>query len=116
MTAQVAIKATLGLDVDMSGYLQTAKDGTVVETLERALDEKVLLRAVNGDLNAGADIQREVWDSYKTLKQFMDKEGRNLDFLEKMRRIGDGKGGIVWVRTENVQRWQEKLSAGAASS
>ncbi|CAN0021644.1 unnamed protein product [Scytosiphon promiscuus] len=51
--------------------------------------------------------------SYEALKTFIDKEEakrRNsdgyVDFRDKMKQVGDGKGGFVWVRHENVQAWE----------
>lgn len=74
------------------------------------------MRTVLGDLKAGADMQRDVWASHETPRKFMDNEERNIDFLKKMQCVSDGKGGVVWVRTENVQRWQDFVSAAAAPS
>ncbi|CAN0303665.1 unnamed protein product [Ectocarpus sp. 6 AP-2014] len=124
VTAKVALKATAGLDVDVSEFLQAVKEGAVEEVADRTLDEEALSRVVSGEEEAGVDMQRDVRDSYEALKKFMEKEELNrrknvkegdgyIGFREKMQLERDGKGGRVWVRTENVQKWRESLSAAA---
>lgn len=124
VTAKVALKATAGLDVDISEFLQAVKEGAVGEVADRTLDEEALSRVVSGEEDAGADIQRDVRASYEALKRFMDKEKHDrrksakegdgyIDFTEKMQRVSDGRGGRVWVRTENVRRWRNSLSTAA---
>lgn len=123
VTAKVALKATAGLDVDISEFLQAVKEGAVEEVADRTLEE-ALSRVVSGEEVAGADMQRDTRASYEALKKFMDKEELNrrknakegdgyIDFREKMQRESDGKGGMVWVRIENVQKWRDSLSTAA---
>lgn len=125
VTAKVALRATSGLDVDISDFLQEFKDGLVDEVVDRTLDEEALARVVSGEEDAGDDLQRDAKASYEALKKFMDKEerdrGRNakdfdgyIDFRKKMERVSDGKGVMVWVRAENVQKWH-LLSTAAPS-
>ncbi|CAM9824534.1 unnamed protein product [Ectocarpus fasciculatus] len=126
VTAKVALKAAGGLDVDVSDFLQGVKDGLVDEIVDGALDEEALFRVVNGEENAGANMQRDASASYEVLKEFMEKKldagkstkGRDgyIDFREKMQRVSDGRGGMVWVRTENVRKWRDSLSSAAPSS
>ncbi|CAN0252504.1 unnamed protein product [Scytosiphon promiscuus] len=124
VTAKVALKATAGLDVDISDFLQAVKEGAVEEVADRTLDEEALSRVVSGEEDVSVDMQRDMRDSYEALKKFMEKEklnrGKNvtegdgyIDFREKMQLERDGKGGRVWVRTENVQRWRDSLSTTA---
>ena len=124
MTAKVALKATAGLDVDISEFLQAVKEGAVGEVADRTLDEEALSRVVSGEEDAGDDIQRDVRASYEALKKFMDKEKHDrrknaregdgyIAFTEKMQRESDGRGRMVWVRTENVQKWRDSLSTTA---
>ena len=125
MTAKVALKAAGGLDVDVSDFLRAVEDGLVDEIVDGALDEEALFRVVNGDENAGVDMQRDANVSYEVLKEFMEKKldgGKNtkgrdgyVDFREKMQRVSDGRGGMVWVRTENVRKWRDPLSSAAPS-
>ncbi|CAM9526964.1 unnamed protein product [Ectocarpus sp. 4 AP-2014] len=125
VTAKVALKAAGGLDVDVSEFLQAVKDGLVEEIVDGALDEEALFRVVNGDENASADMQRDASASYEVLKEFMEKKldrGKNtegldgyIDFREKMQRVSDGRGGMVWVRIENVREWRNSLSSAAPS-
>ncbi|CAN0189484.1 unnamed protein product [Scytosiphon promiscuus] len=107
VTAKVALKATAGLDVDISDFLQAVKEGAVEEVEDRTLDEEALFRVVSGEEDAGVDMQRDMRDSYEALKKFMDKEKLNrrknvkegdgyIDFREKMQLERDGKGGRVW--------------------
>ena len=126
VTAKVALKATSGLDVDISEFLQAVQEGLVEEVADGTLDEKTLSRVVCGDKDPDTGMQSRARASYETLKKFMDKETLNMrksahgrdgyvDFREKMQRVSDGKGGLVWVRTENVRKWQDFLSSAAPS-
>ncbi|CAM9389199.1 unnamed protein product [Ectocarpus fasciculatus] len=124
VTAKVALNATTGLNVDMSDFLKDVKDGLVEELVDRTLDEKALRRAVVGDDDIGADLQRDTRASYEALKKFMDKEKNDrvknardgdgyIDFRDKMKRVTDGRGGMVWVRNENVEKWLDSRSTAA---
>ncbi|CAN0308780.1 unnamed protein product [Ectocarpus sp. 12 AP-2014] len=122
--AKVALKATSGLDVDLSDFLEDVKDGLVGELVDRTLDEDALLRVISGEEDVGADMQQDTRASYETLKKFMDKEQVDrlknardgdgyVDFREKMKRVADGMGGEVWVRNENVQQWTDSHAIAA---
>ncbi|CAM9212614.1 unnamed protein product [Ectocarpus sp. 8 AP-2014] len=124
VTAKVALNATTGLNVDISDFLKDVKDGLVEGLVDRTLDEEAVLRAVSGDGNIGADLQRDTRASYEALKKFMDKEqiervknardGEGyIDFRDEMKRVTDGRGGMVWVRNDNVQKWLGSLSIAA---
>lgn len=102
VTAKVALKATSRLDVDTSDFLHDFKEGMVEELAYCTLDEEALFRVLIGEEAAGVDLQRKTRASYETLKEFMDKE-------ERMKRVSDGKGGMVWVRNENVQQWKTRF-------
>lgn len=117
MTAKVALKATTGLDIEVSDFLNAVKDGLSEELVGRTLDEDTLLRVVSGVEDAGADMQRDTRASYEALKKFMDKEEMNgreydgyVDFRDMMQSVTDGNGGMVWVRNENVRKWLDSLS------
>ncbi|CAM9184211.1 unnamed protein product, partial [Ectocarpus fasciculatus] len=127
VTAKVALNATTGLNVDISDFLKDVEDGLVEELIDRTLDEEALLRAVSGDNDIGGDLQRDTRASYEALKKFMDKEqiervknARDgdgyVDFRDKMKRVTDGRGGMVWVRNENVQQWLDSNSFAAPTS
>ncbi|CAN0111719.1 unnamed protein product [Ectocarpus sp. 13 AM-2016] len=116
VTAKVALKATTGLDVNTSDFLRDMKDGLVDQLVDRTLDEDMLLRVLSGEEDVGADMQKDTRASYEALKKFMDKEQVDrlknardgdgyVDFRDKMKRVSDGRGGMVWIRNENVQRW-----------
>lgn len=122
MTAKVALKATTGLEVEASDFLNAVKDGVFEELVDGALDEDALLRVASGEEDVGADAQRDARVSFAFLKAFMDKEKLNrrkngkdgdgyVDFRDKMQRVTDGKGGMVWVKTENVPKWLHSISA-----
>ncbi|CAM9752441.1 unnamed protein product [Ectocarpus sp. 6 AP-2014] len=126
VTAKVALKAMVGRNVDMSDFLKGVKDGLVDELADRILDEEALLRVASGEENVGVDMQKDTRASYEALKKLMDKEqvGRlknardgdgYVDFRDKMKRVPDGRGGMVWVRNENVQRWLDAHSNAAPS-
>ncbi|CAM9893342.1 unnamed protein product [Ectocarpus sp. 12 AP-2014] len=59
VTAKVAVKATSGLDVDLSDFLKDVKDGLVDELVDHTLDEDALLRILSGDEDIGTDMQTE---------------------------------------------------------
>ncbi|CAN0520545.1 unnamed protein product [Ectocarpus sp. 12 AP-2014] len=49
-----------------------------------------------------------------------DKNARDgdgyIDFRDEMKRVTDGRGGMVWVRNENVQKWLDSISVAAPTS
>ncbi|CAN0337971.1 unnamed protein product, partial [Ectocarpus sp. 8 AP-2014] len=89
VTAKVALNATTGLNVDISDFLKDVKDGLVEELVDRTLDEDALLRAVSGEDDVGADLQKVTRASYEALKRFMDKEQVN-----RVTNARDGDGYI----------------------
>ncbi|CAM9663324.1 unnamed protein product [Ectocarpus sp. 12 AP-2014] len=124
VTAKVALNATTGLNVDVSDFLKDVKDGLVEELVDRTLDEEALLRAVSCDDDISADLQRDTRASYEALKVFMENEERRrrknardgggyIDFRDEMQRVTDGRGGVVWVRNENVQKWLDSHATAA---
>ncbi|CAM9482299.1 unnamed protein product, partial [Ectocarpus sp. 13 AM-2016] len=126
VTAKVALNAVTGLNVDVSGFLKDVQDGLVDEVVDRTLDEDALFRAVSGDGAIGTDLQRDTRASYEALKVFMDREERKrrknardgdgyIDFRDEMKLLPDGRGGEVWIRNENVQKWLDSNSIPAPS-
>ncbi|CAN0355629.1 unnamed protein product, partial [Scytosiphon promiscuus] len=120
VTAKVALQATTGLNVDLSGYLKDVSDGLVEELVDHALDEDVLGRVMSGEEDVSADMEQTTRVSYELLKKFMEKEeGQRrknarfgdgyVDFRDKMEQVSDGKGGMVWIRNENVGKWLSSL-------
>ncbi|CAM9446675.1 unnamed protein product [Ectocarpus sp. 6 AP-2014] len=126
VTAKVALNAVTGLNVDVSGFLKDVQDGLMGEIVDRTLDEDALLRAVLGDGAIDTDLQRDTRASYEALKVFMENEERRrrknardgdgyIDFRDKMKLLPDGRGGEVWIRNENVQKWLDSNSSPAPS-
>ncbi|CAN0494831.1 unnamed protein product [Ectocarpus sp. 12 AP-2014] len=126
VTAKVTLNAVTGLNVDVAGFLKDVQDGLVDEIVDRTLDEDVLLRAVSGDGAIGTDLQRDTRASYEALKVFMDREERRrrkngrdgggyIDFRDEMKLLPDGRGGEVWIRNENIQKWLDSNSIPAPS-
>ncbi|CAM9185854.1 unnamed protein product [Ectocarpus sp. 13 AM-2016] len=124
VTAKLALNATTGLNVDISDFLEDVKDGLVEELVDRTPDEEALLRAVSGNNDIGADLQRNTRASYEALKRLMDKEQTDrvknardgdgyIDFKDEMKRVTDGRDGMVWVRNDNVQKWLDSHSIAA---
>ncbi|CAN0352106.1 unnamed protein product [Ectocarpus sp. 6 AP-2014] len=124
VTAKVALNATTGLNMDISDFLKDVKDGLVEELVDQTLDEEALLRAVSGEDDVGADLQKVTRASYEALKRFIDKEQVDrvenardgdgyIDFRDEMKRVNDGRGGMVWVRNENVQKWLDSHATAA---
>lgn len=102
------------MDVDTSGFLEAFKNGLVEEVADSILDERALFRVVSGEEDADTGMREHVRASYEALKKFMDKETQSrlkssdggdvyVEIREKMERVSDGKGGMVWVRSENVR-------------
>lgn len=129
MTVQVALKTVAGVDVSglSEGFLQEFKTGLVEELVDRSLDEDALLRILSDDGDVGADVQRETRASYAAITEFMKREEAKrrktvrdgdgyIDFRDSMEQVHDEKGGLVWVRTENVQKWKDALPATAPST
>ena len=128
VTAKVALRAVAGVDAPgLSDFLQEFKTGLVEKLVDRSLDEGELLRVLAGDEVAGIDLQRETRASYEAITEFMKKEeikrretARDgdgyVDFRNSMEQVHDEKGGLVWVRAENVQRWKDALPATAPST
>lgn len=127
MTAKVALKATTGLDVDISDFLKDVKDGLADEIVDRTVDEEALFRVVSGEEDVDAGMQRDTKASYDALKKFMDKEELSrrkdardddgyVDFRDEMKRVPDGKGGTVWVRNRNLQKWLDSHSTHSVAA
>ncbi|CAN0531887.1 unnamed protein product [Ectocarpus sp. 8 AP-2014] len=126
VTAKVALNAVTGLNVGVSGFLKDVQDGLVDEIVDRTFDEDALLRAVSGDGTIDTALQRDTRASYEALKVFMENEERRrrknakdgdgyIDFRDKMKLLPDGRGGEVWIRNENVQKWLDSNSSPAPS-
>ncbi|CAN0102649.1 unnamed protein product, partial [Scytosiphon promiscuus] len=120
VTAKVALQATTALNVDLSGYLKDVSDGLFEELVDHVLDEHVLEGVVSGEAEVSADMEQTTRVSYELLKKFMEKEeGQRrknarfgdgyVDFRDKMEQVSDGKGGMVWIRNENVGKWLSSL-------
>ena len=128
MTAKVALKAVAGVEVSgLSCFLQGVGTGLGEELIDRTLDEDALERVLSGDEDAGADMRRATRASYEAIMAFMEKEeakrrskktgsGGYVDFRDVMAQVDDGKGGLVWVRTENVQKWLDSIPRAAPST
>ncbi|CAN0427175.1 unnamed protein product, partial [Ectocarpus sp. 13 AM-2016] len=92
-------------------FLRAVNEGLVEEVVDRTLDEETLVRVVSGEEDADSEMRRDTRASFEALKKFMEKEKSNrrktatdgdgyVNFEDKMKRVDDGKGGLVWVRTE----------------
>ncbi|CBN78371.1 LRR-GTPase of the ROCO family, putative pseudogene [Ectocarpus siliculosus] len=113
VTANVALKATTGVDVDMSHFLKGVKDGLVEEVVDRTLDEDALLRVISSEEDIGAGMQQDARASYEAVKKCMEKEEFSrrktarrgdgyIDFRDEVTRVTDGRGRMEWVRKRNV--------------
>lgn len=128
MAAKIGVRGAMGVDeLVLSDFLQEIKAGLTEELHVVALDEEALTRILVGEEDAPSDVQRMTRSSYNALGDFMKKEEAQrrkkardgdgyIDFRDKMERVDDGKGGLVWVRKENVQRWKDILLANAPST
>ncbi|CAN0241331.1 unnamed protein product [Ectocarpus sp. 12 AP-2014] len=54
-------------------------------------------------------------EQIKRDKNAQDGDGY-IDFRDEMKRVTDGRGGMVWVRNENVQKWLDSISVAAPTS
>eukprot|EP00903_Cladosiphon_okamuranus_P019170 g17632.t1 len=128
VTAKVALRAVAGVDApDLSGFLQEFQAGLVDELVDRSLDEDALLRVLSGDEVAGDHMQTQTLASYKAIEEFMEKEEAErrkkardgdgyIDFRDSMEQVYNEKGRLVWVRTDNVQKWKDARPAAAPST
>lgn len=127
VTAKVALNATAGLNVNISDFLKNVKDGLTDELIDRSLGEDALRRVVSGEEDVDADMQNDTRAVYEALKKFMDKRQVDrrtnardgdgyVDFRDEMKRVPDGRGGMVCFRNRNVQRWLDSHSNTAPST
>eukprot|EP00752_Nemacystus_decipiens_P017825 g15981.t1 len=128
VTVNVALRAVAGVDAPgLINFLQELKTGLVEELVDRTLDEDELDRVLSGDEVAGVDMQRKTRASYEAITDFMAKEeaerrkkGRDgddyMDFRDSMEPVHDEKGGLVWMGTENAQKWKDSHPIAAPSS
>ncbi|CAM9320287.1 unnamed protein product [Scytosiphon promiscuus] len=127
VTAKVALKATTGLDMPASGFLNAVAAGLYDGLVDRTLDEDALLRVILGEEGPSAEMERDGRASYDALKKFIEKmeskrrknageDDGYVDFRDRMQRVGDGREGMVWVRNENVRRWLDSLAKPAPPS
>ncbi|CAN0574495.1 unnamed protein product, partial [Ectocarpus sp. 12 AP-2014] len=65
VTAKVALKATAGIEVDVSDFLRAVNEGLVEEVVDRTLDEKTLVRVVSGEEDADNDLRRDTRASFE---------------------------------------------------
>ena len=125
MTAKLALQTVAGVDVSgLPNFMKDVANGVSEELIDRALDEDALLRVLSGDEDAGAHMQRDTRASYEAVRVFMEKEGAKrgenarygdgyVDFRDVMKQVDDGRGGLVWVRSENVQKWIDSIRPAA---
>lgn len=128
VTARVALKTAVGVEVSyLSTFLQDFGTGLGEELVDRTLDENALHRVLFEDDDADLDMRRDTGASYEAITKFMTKEKARRrkagsdsdgykDFENFMKQEDDGKGGSVWVRTENVQKWRASLRTAAPST
>eukprot|EP00752_Nemacystus_decipiens_P018192 g16322.t1 len=74
VAARVALRATSGVDVELSGFLQAVRDEVIEEVIDRTLDEDALFRVVSGEGGGGPDVHQDARTSYEALKNFMAQE------------------------------------------
>lgn len=114
--AKVALKVVPGLDLEVSDFLNALTEGMCKVVAVSVLDEEALRRVVLGEEIASTDMQEASTASYEALKAFTQKEERRreeharsgdgyVDFTNEMKRVADGKRGMVWVSNANVKRW-----------
>eukprot|EP00903_Cladosiphon_okamuranus_P006504 g6358.t1 len=131
VTAKVALRATVGLDVDMSGFLDAVnggkfngldvgtseflnalikegKEGIGDYIAERILDEEALSRVVSGKEVASADLQTDTTESYEVLKMFMEKEVKRRKNAKDVRYIDFKDEMEPWTDGKGGMVWVRK--------
>lgn len=105
-TAKVARRST-----SVGALKDHWKDSTHhVDDPQQLLDDDALHDVLMGNKD-GSGVRILLDLSYDELQPFMeDHEHRNdrnyVDFRKAMKLVEDGKGGMVWVRKENVEKWR----------
>lgn len=115
MLAKVAIRVASGFDLPVSEFLNGAKSYIGEELADRMLDDKAIermLRGSTGSEEVTGKVKPLVGKAYMEHKQIMDDhkcedKDRCVHFEERMQLVGDGCGGKVWVRKENMQPWKD---------
>ena len=114
--ANVAIKASSGVDLPVSDFLDGAKSNLGEEVADCLLDEDAIERALDGRAVPAEEGKAKtlVGEAYEELKKFMKEQESNVTescvhFNKLMQLVDDGDGGQIWVSNENAQRWKDAL-------
>ena len=119
MLAKVAIKAASGLDLPVSDFLNGAKSYLGEEVSDRALDDSVIERGLDGTSGpAEGQVKTLVGEAYEKLKKFMEEQkskgtGQYVHFDKLMQPVDDGEGGKVWLSNDNVDLWEKACARKA---
>lgn len=116
MTARVAVRAAAGVDLPVPDFVSDMQAGFLDEFSDSLMDDGAVDKALTGTGTEDEGLKDVTGPSYGALKTFMDKEKRAretkakagdgyVDFRDRMQRVSDGKGGMVWIRNENVGKW-----------
>ena len=119
MLAKVAIKATSGLDLPVSDFLNGAKSYLGEEVTDGVLDDSVIERVHDGTSGPEeGQVKTLVGEAYEKLKKFMEEQkskgtGHYVHFDKLMQPVDDGEGGKVWVSNANLKLWEKACAKKA---
>ena len=124
MTVRVAVRPAAGLDLPVPDFVNDVQAGFLDEFADSLMDDGAVDNAITGTETEDQGLKYVTAPSYGALKTFIDKEKRArerkakagdgyVDFREIMERVSDGKGGMVWIRNKNVEKWLESRKAAS---
>lgn len=124
MTVRVAVRPAAGVDLPVPDFVNDVQAGFLDEFADSLMDDGAVDNAITGTGTEDQGLKYVTASSYGALKTFIDKEKRArerkekagdgyVDFRELMERVSDGKGGMVWIRNENVDKWLESRKAAS---
>lgn len=109
--AKVAIKATSGLDLPVSEFLNGTKSYLGEELADRMLDDDVVERALSGKWGRRGRGGKIIDKAYEELKIFIEEHEsksseRYVHFDRVMELADDRDGEKIWVSKKNAQQWK----------
>ena len=110
--AKVAIKATSGLDLPVSDFLNGSKSYLGEELADRMPDDNAVERVLTGKASRRGRGGKVIGKAYEELKQFIEEHESKysehyVHFDRVMQLVDDGDGGKIWVSNKNAQQWKD---------
>lgn len=108
----MAIKATSGLDLPVSDFLNGSKLYLGEELADQMPDDDAVERALTGKSIRRGRGGKAIGKAYEELKQFIEEHESTysehyVHFVRVMQLVDDGDGGKIWVSNKNAQQWKD---------